>query len=126
MLLDVKQIVHFARGPTWVVPGRLQQITQSTADGILSELAMDEQANFTKEQIERFKSDPVYYRKFVKTVEEVVNGNFPLVSTILFYLYLFFLSYKKLIVIIDTERYGFCRYLTANGSALYDRGARKR
>lgn len=57
-------------------------LAQGVGDGVLSEVSMDEDSNFTESQIERFKSDPVFYQKFVKAVEEVVNGNFPLVCTV--------------------------------------------
>lgn len=72
------------REPTWVVPSRLQLLAQGAGGGVLGEVSMDENSYFTKDQIERFKSDPEFYKKFVKAVEEVVNGNFPLVSCTLF------------------------------------------
>ncbi|KAI8300803.1 FAD-binding monooxygenase moxY [Colletotrichum sp. SAR11_59] len=75
---DVKELVHFVREPTWVVPGRLQLLAQGAAGGILGEVGMRENADFTEAQIQRFKTDPIFYKKFVKAVEEVVNGNFPI------------------------------------------------
>ncbi|KAL3460223.1 FAD/NAD(P)-binding domain-containing protein [Aspergillus heterothallicus] len=75
---DVKHLVHFVREPTWVVPSRLQLLAQSAGGGVLNEVSMDENSNFTDGQIERFKADPAFYKRFVKAVEEVVNGNFPL------------------------------------------------
>ncbi|KAI8211846.1 FAD-binding monooxygenase [Colletotrichum sp. SAR 10_86] len=75
---DVKELVHFVREPTWVVPGRLQLLAQGAAGGILGEVGMRENADFTEAQIDRFKTDPIFYKKFVKAVEEVVNGNFPI------------------------------------------------
>ncbi|KAL3485044.1 FAD/NAD(P)-binding domain-containing protein [Aspergillus germanicus] len=77
-IADVKNLVHFVREPTWVVPSRLQLLAQGAGGGVLSQVSMDENSDFTKAQIERFKSDPIFYRRFVKAVEEVVNGNFPL------------------------------------------------
>lgn len=47
---------------------------------VLSEIELDEDEKFTPRQIERFKTDPEFYMKFVKAVEEDVNGNFPIVS----------------------------------------------
>jgi hypothetical protein len=47
----------------------------------MNEVEIDEGENFTPAQIKRFESDPVFYKKFVKAVEEVVNGNFPLVCS---------------------------------------------
>jgi hypothetical protein len=78
--VDVKHLVHFVRESTWVVPSRLQLLAQSAGGGVLNEVSMDENSNFTDGQIERFKADPAFYKRFVKAVEEVVNGNFPLVS----------------------------------------------
>lgn len=74
--------MHFVREPTWIVPSRLQLIAQSRGS-ILEGVEINEDEGFSKAQIERFKSDPVFYRKFIKAIEEVVNGNFPLVSPIL-------------------------------------------
>lgn len=79
-ITEVKTLVHFVREPTWVVPSRLQLLAQGAGGGVLDEVGLKENADFTEAQTERFKSDPVFYKKFVKAVEEVVNGNFPLVS----------------------------------------------
>lgn len=46
---------------------------------ILGELGIDDQENFSQETIERFKSDPEFYRRFVKAVEKEVNNAFPMV-----------------------------------------------
>lgn len=48
---------------------------------ILKEVKM-EGNRFTPEQIERFTSDPEYYLRFVKAVEEEINGKFPMVYSI--------------------------------------------
>ncbi|RTE80278.1 hypothetical protein BHE90_005214 [Fusarium euwallaceae] len=74
----VKSLVHFVREPIWVVPSRLQLLVQGAGGGVLDEVGLKENADFTEAQIERFKSDPEFYMKFVKAVEEVINGNFPL------------------------------------------------
>ncbi|KAH7152645.1 hypothetical protein EDB81DRAFT_647222 [Dactylonectria macrodidyma] len=74
---NAKHLVHFVREPTWIVPSRLQTLAQ-TSGSILSQVEINENEGFSKAQIERFKSDPVFYRKFIKAIEEVVNGNFPL------------------------------------------------
>ncbi|RSL71786.1 hypothetical protein CEP53_001363 [Fusarium sp. AF-6] len=74
----VKSLVHFVREPTWVVPSRLQILVQGAGGGVLDEVGLRENADFTEAQIERFKSDPEFYMKFVKAVEEVVSDNFPL------------------------------------------------
>lgn len=80
MRTDVKNLVHFVREPTWVVPSRLQLLARGAGGGVLSEVGLKENTDFTQAQIDRFKSDPAFYKKFVKAVEEVVNGNFPIVS----------------------------------------------
>ena len=50
------------------------------AKRVLAQLDMDKQENFSPEQIERFKSQPEFYRDFVKTVEKEISGAFPVVS----------------------------------------------
>jgi hypothetical protein len=74
-------LVHFARSPTWIVPPRIQTMAMGKAASILSQIEVDEHENFTPKQIEKFKSDPEFYRTFVKTIEQEVNSNFPIVST---------------------------------------------
>lgn len=46
----------------------------------MDEIEINEDESFPEAQLDKFESDPVFYKKFVKSVEEVVNGNFPLVS----------------------------------------------
>lgn len=53
------------------------------AKDILGEIELDEKENFTQRQIERFKSDPAFYHKFIKTIEKDSNGAFALVRTYL-------------------------------------------
>ncbi|KAL4811851.1 hypothetical protein BDW67DRAFT_189249 [Aspergillus spinulosporus] len=74
----VSELVHFVRSPTWVVPPRLQVLASSKAGEVITQVEMDEEGNFTAEQIKRFKADPTFYKRFVKAVEEEVNGNFPI------------------------------------------------
>jgi cation diffusion facilitator CzcD-associated flavoprotein CzcO len=76
----VSELVHFVRSPTWVVPPRLQVLANSKAGEVITQVEMDEEGNFSAEHIERFKADPAFYKRFVKAVEEEVNGNFPIVS----------------------------------------------
>ncbi|KAK7403357.1 hypothetical protein QQX98_010878 [Neonectria punicea] len=73
-----KHLVHFVRHPTWIVPSRLQLLAQGPGGSILKEIEMNDDKTFSTAQINRFKSDPAFYNKFVKAIEEVVNGNFPL------------------------------------------------
>ena len=42
------------------------KIMGGPAKEILGEIEMDEKENFTPAQIERFKNDPEFYRRFVK------------------------------------------------------------
>lgn len=76
---DVKELVHFVRSPTWIVPPQQQALTASEAGEILQSVEMDGD-KFTEAQIEKFKSSPEYYLQFVKAVEEQINSKFSLVS----------------------------------------------
>ena len=51
------------------------------ASDALGSIEIDEKENFSKATIERFKSDPEFYRSFVKGIEKEVNNVFPVVST---------------------------------------------
>lgn len=48
---------------------------------VLGEVEMDDKENFSQAQIEKFKSQPELYKRFVKTVEKDINGTFPIVRT---------------------------------------------
>jgi hypothetical protein len=50
------------------------------AKDMLTQIEVDEKENFTPAQIERFKSDPEFYKKFIKAIEKDLNGAFPIVS----------------------------------------------
>lgn len=50
------------------------------AKEVLTEVEFDEKENFSAAQIERFKNDPVFYKKFIKAIERDIGGVFPLVS----------------------------------------------
>lgn len=43
---------------------------------------MDEKENFSPEQIQRFKDDDVFYKRFVKSIEKDTGGNFSMVRPI--------------------------------------------
>ncbi|XDG06882.1 hypothetical protein ABKA04_006497 [Annulohypoxylon sp. FPYF3050] len=79
---DVKKLYHFVRTPTWVIPPRIVSMMTmgGPAKDILSEIELDEKENFTQRQIEKFKTDPAFYRKFVKTIEQDSNGTFALIQ----------------------------------------------
>ncbi len=80
---DVKQLVHFFREPTWIVPPRLEILAEGGAGAMLDTIQYDEEGRFSPEQIAKFKSDPDFYRNFVKAVEKETNNNFFAVSVIL-------------------------------------------
>jgi len=73
---DVKKLVHFFRTPTWIAPPHTQVMAASPAAPLLASIKMDSQGRFTESQIEEFKTDPVKYATFVKTVEAIVNSRF--------------------------------------------------
>lgn len=50
------------------------------AGEILSKIQLDAQENFSQETIEKFQTDPEFYREFVKKIEVEVNNAFPVVS----------------------------------------------
>lgn len=50
------------------------------AKEFLDAIQMDEEENFSEDTIARFKSDPVFYRSFVKGIEVEVCKMFPIVS----------------------------------------------
>jgi hypothetical protein len=52
----------------------------SPAKPMLAQLELDEKENFSPAQIERFRSDPEFYNRFVKTIEKDVNGAFAMVK----------------------------------------------
>ncbi|TPX16724.1 uncharacterized protein E0L32_003665 [Thyridium curvatum] len=76
---DVQKLVHIIRSPTWVIPPRIPTFAMTGAAELLSQIKIDEDENFTSEQIEKFKSDPEFYRTFVKGIEKQVNSSFPIV-----------------------------------------------
>lgn len=47
---------------------------------MLKEISLDEQENFTPEQIQTFKDDLDFYKRFVKGIEKDTSGNFRVVS----------------------------------------------
>ncbi|KAI1368655.1 hypothetical protein F5Y08DRAFT_335549 [Xylaria arbuscula] len=77
---DVKKLYHFIRTPTWILPPRIlaMMMMDSPAKSVLSQLDLDKKENFSEAQIEKFKNDPEFYKRFVKTIERDINGAFPL------------------------------------------------
>lgn len=77
-----EKLYHVFRTPTWVLPPRIQAWkVMGQAGEILSKIEMDAEENFSPETIEKFKTDPDFYREFVKKVEVEVNNAFPVVLT---------------------------------------------
>ncbi|KAI0396641.1 hypothetical protein F5Y17DRAFT_75038 [Xylariaceae sp. FL0594] len=74
----VNKLYHFVRTPTWILPPRrlAMMLLKSPAVPMLGQLDLDDMENFSAQQIEKFRSDPEFYRKFVKTIEEDINGAF--------------------------------------------------
>ena len=80
--IDAKKLYHIVRTPTWVIPPRIQAWKMlGQASEALGSIELDEKENFSHATIERFKSDPEFYRRFVKGIEKEVNNVFPVVST---------------------------------------------
>jgi hypothetical protein len=71
--------VQFVRSPLWVVPPPQQTLFAMESESILKEIKMDGD-KYAKEQIEKFTSDPDYYLKFIKIVEEQINNRFSAVK----------------------------------------------
>ncbi|KAH8879256.1 FAD/NAD(P)-binding domain-containing protein [Thozetella sp. PMI_491] len=76
-----KNVLHFIQEPTWIVPPRVETLAQGRASDMMSQIEMNEREEFTPRQIEKFKSNPDIYLKFIKAIEAEVNGNFPLTAT---------------------------------------------
>ncbi|KAI8948942.1 hypothetical protein F4801DRAFT_580981 [Xylaria longipes] len=76
----VKKLYHFVRTPTWILPPRIlaMMMMDSPAKSILGQLELDKKENFSAAQIEKFKNDSEFYKKFVKTIERDLNGAFAL------------------------------------------------
>ncbi|KAK3329566.1 hypothetical protein B0H66DRAFT_610478 [Apodospora peruviana] len=77
-----KKLFHIVRTPTWVPPPRVQAWKMmGQATEALSKIQLDEKENFSEETIDKFKSDPSFYRSFVKGIEVEVNKTFPIIET---------------------------------------------
>ncbi|RYP76146.1 hypothetical protein DL771_001970 [Monosporascus sp. 5C6A] len=76
---DVQKLYHFIRTPTWVIPPRIMSMKMmgGPAKDMISQIELDGRENFSPAQIEKFKKDPAFYRKFVKTIERDISGVFP-------------------------------------------------
>ena len=64
-----------------MLPPRIQSWKiMGQAGELLKDIEMNEAEDFSQETIDKFKSDPAFYRSFVKKVEKEVNSTFPIVS----------------------------------------------
>ncbi|KAI0483227.1 hypothetical protein GGR56DRAFT_663768 [Xylariaceae sp. FL0804] len=77
----VKKIYHYVRTPTWVIPPRIMSMKMmgGPANEVLNQIELDEKENFSQATIKKFKNDPAFYKKFVKTIEKDISGAFPVV-----------------------------------------------
>lgn len=76
----VKKLHHIVRTPTWVIPPRRQtMMAMGDAKELLAQIEVDEKEDFSENTIAKFKSDPDFYRTFVKGIEREVNSAFPIV-----------------------------------------------
>ncbi|KAK1754921.1 putative sterigmatocystin biosynthesis monooxygenase stcW [Echria macrotheca] len=77
-----KKLYHIVRTPTWIPPPRVQTWkVMGQAREALDGIELDERENFSQATIDRFRSDPEFYRLFRKEIEVQVNSNFPIVLT---------------------------------------------
>lgn len=77
--IDVAKIYHIIRTPTWIPPPWRQSTVQFGGGQMLKEISVDKNENFPQEQIQRFKDDDEFYRRFVKGIEKDTSGNFRMV-----------------------------------------------
>ncbi|KAK0618273.1 hypothetical protein B0T17DRAFT_331851 [Bombardia bombarda] len=76
-----QKLIHIVRTPTWVLPPRIQAWKiMGQAGELLNKIELDEKENFSQNTIEKFKSDPEFYRTFVKGIEAEVNNTFPIIE----------------------------------------------
>ncbi|TDZ73236.1 FAD-binding monooxygenase moxY [Colletotrichum trifolii] len=72
----VKRLHHIIRTPTLIIPPRVTTMKMGPSAPLMSQIEMDEEERFSPAQIERFKSDPVLYEKFARTLETESNIKF--------------------------------------------------
>ncbi|CAK7272635.1 hypothetical protein SEPCBS57363_005229 [Sporothrix epigloea] len=76
---QVKKLVHVVRTPTWVLPSRTKILAMGPAADVVNSIELDDDDNFSPEQIARFQTDPTFYRKFVKAIEKEISAGFSMV-----------------------------------------------
>ncbi|KAF9879820.1 phenylacetone monooxygenase [Colletotrichum karsti] len=72
----VEKLYHIIRTPTLIIPPRVTTMKMGPSAPLLQQIEMDNEERFSAAQIERFKSDPVFYEKFAKTLETDSNIKF--------------------------------------------------
>lgn len=77
---DVKKLYHVVRTPTWIPPPWRQGQVMMGGGQMLKEINLDEKENFTPDQIQTFKDDLDFYKRFVKGIEKDTSGNFRLTA----------------------------------------------
>ncbi|KAH8891047.1 FAD/NAD(P)-binding domain-containing protein [Thozetella sp. PMI_491] len=74
-----KKIYHPVRTPTWVIPPRIQSWQAlGQAGEVLSKIELNAKEDFSQATIEKFESDPEFYRYFVKGIEKEINNVLPI------------------------------------------------
>ncbi|WYZ34830.1 hypothetical protein EsH8_I_001106 [Colletotrichum jinshuiense] len=73
---DVKKLHHIIRTPTLIIPPRVTTMKMGHSAALLEEIEMDELERFSLATIERFKTDPAFYKKFSQTLEMDSNIKF--------------------------------------------------
>lgn len=56
-------------------------LMMGVAKEILKEIEVDEKEDFSEATIARFKSEPDFYRKFIKNIERELSNAFHIVSS---------------------------------------------
>ena len=124
-MTEAEKLYHLFRTPTWVLPPRIMAWKMMGQNKelleILGEIGIDAQENFSQETIERFKSDPEFYGRFVKAVEKEVNNGFPMVN----FFFLLSLSFKfrivaNIIVEIGSGRKPTTNFCSTKGGAIHE------
>lgn len=72
----VKKLHHIIRTPTLIIPPRVTTMKMGPSAALLEQIEMDDEERFSAATIERFRSDPAFYKKFAQTLETDSNIKF--------------------------------------------------
>ncbi|KKA26713.1 hypothetical protein TD95_004739 [Thielaviopsis punctulata] len=67
---------HIIRSPTWILPPRVAMMKMGALAPVISKIELDAQDNFSKAQIQRFKTDQALYDGFSAALENDMNFKF--------------------------------------------------